>query len=158
MVAGVGTPVDLMPTAIHTSSLGETVEYTTIPPTSGNHFGTPAQCGIYDREVQDEQVVHNMEHGHVVISYNLTDPEEARRFLALAETLPSLGIWGIVRPYSKIDDGTVAMTAWGVRDEVQGVDEERIREFYETYIRNRFSEEAAARGPIPCTSSTHRGG
>ena len=68
----------------------------------------------------------------------------------LAEELPDLDMWGIVRPYSKIPEGTVAMTAWGVRDMVQGVDEVRIREFYEANFRNRNSPETARVGPIPC--------
>ena len=109
---------------------GETVSYGTVPPTSGTHWGAPAECGVYDREVADEQVVHNMEHGHVIISHNLLDqPEELARFEALMADLPDLGVWGIVRPYDKIEPGTVAMTAWGVIDTVQGVDEEADKGF-----------------------------
>ncbi len=148
---GVGTPVDL--TGAGHVPVGTFVSYSTTPPTSGPHWPSPAECGIYDAAVADEHVVHNMEHGHVIISYNLPDPEEAASMRALADSLSALETWGIVRPYSKIDQGTVAMTAWGVIDEVQGVDEDRIRTFYEAYARNRFSEESARVGSIPCTSS-----
>ena len=134
--------------------VGELVSYDTVPPTSGNHWGVPADCGVYDREVDDEQVVHNMEHGHVIISHNLLgQPEELARFEALVADLPDLGVWGIVRPYDRIEPGTVAMTAWGVIDTVQGVDEERIKTFYDAYMRNRFSSETARLGAIPCASS-----
>ena len=136
---------------------GQTVSYGTTPPTSGSHWGAPADCGVYDREVADEHVVHNMEHGHVIISYNLPDAADAERIEGLAEKLPDLGEWGIVRPYSKIDPGTVAMTAWRVIDTVKGVDKQRITSFYETYYRNRHSEETAAVGPIPCASAVQGG-
>ena len=96
--------------------------------------------------------MHNMEHGHVIISYNLPDSEDKRRLLELADDLRNLNAWGIVRPYSKIDQGTVAMTAWGVIDQVEGVDENRIKEFYDTYIHNRLSGEASRVRPVPCTS------
>ena len=148
MVEGVGTQVSIEGQTHVTA--GTSVSYRTAPPTSGNHWPTPSECGIHDIPVPDEQVVHNMEHGHVIISYNLPDPEDKARFLAIAEDLPSLDRWGIVRPYEGIDPGTVGVTAWGVLDTMEGVDEGRITEFYDTYIRNRFSDETAAAGPIPC--------
>lgn len=46
-----------------------TVNYKTIPPTSGNHYGSTTQTGIYDVPVQNEVQVHNLEHGHVVFQY-----------------------------------------------------------------------------------------
>ena len=152
-IEGVGSAVAHMPTANHLTDPGETVSYSTVPATSGNHWFTPSECGIYDEELSDERVVHNMEHGHVIISYNLPDDEEVSRMIQLAEELPSLNRLGIVRPYSKIDEGTVAVTAWGVIDQFQGVDEEGIRDFYDAYSGNRFSPEAARVGAIPCVSS-----
>ena len=130
-VVGVGTPVSIVGGS-HVP-VGETVSYTTTPPTSGPHWVTPARCGIYDEELEDEIIVHNLEHGNVVISYNITDPEEAERFREMADKLPGREVWGVVRPYSKLVPGTVAMTAWGIIDEMQGVDEERIRRFFDTY-------------------------
>ena len=152
----VGTPVPT--TGADHVPVGTVVTYSTTPPTSGSHWGAPADCGIYDEGLPDERVVHNMEHGHVIISYNLPNTGDAASLLQLATDLPNLENWGIVRPYSEIDPGTVAMTAWGVMDLVQGVDEESIRTFYQTYIRNRFSDETARVGPIRCTASTHTGG
>ena len=149
MVEGVGTSVPSIGAA-HIP-VGNFATYNTSPPTSGSHWAAPAECGIYDEELSDERVVHNMEHGHVVISYNLPDPMEAGRLLQLAGDLPDLESWGIVRPYSNIDSGTVAMTAWGVIDQIQGVDEQRIGKFYDTYIRNRLSDETARVGAIRCT-------
>ena len=57
-----------------------------------------------------------MEHGNVVISYNLPDTSDVQKLEALVEGLPAIEMWGVTRPYSKLDPGTVAMTAWGVLD------------------------------------------
>jgi hypothetical protein len=40
------------------------------PPTSGQHFGQWAPAGFYDDEIADGYLVHNMEHGYVVVYYN----------------------------------------------------------------------------------------
>ena len=150
IVEGVGTSARIEG-ADHVP-VGDFVTYQTVPPTSGNHWPAPSGCGIIDAQVPDETVVHNMEHGHVVISYNLPDPEAVAALVQVAEGLSDLDRWGIVRPYSKIAAGTVAVTAWGVLDTMEGVDAERITTFYDTYRRNRFSDETARVGPIACRS------
>ena len=151
---GVGTAVDLMQSVDH-RPVGEFISYSTTPPTSGPHWGTPewADCGIHQAQVPDERVVHNMEHGHVVISYNLPNEEDAALVVDVAGDLPDLESWGVVRPYDKIEEGTVGLTAWGVMDIVEGVDEDRIKRFYTEYARNRFSDETRQAGPIRCTSA-----
>ncbi|MBD2449999.1 DUF3105 domain-containing protein [Nostoc sp. FACHB-152] len=40
------------------------------PPTSGPHYPYPAAWGIYVYPPADEFLVHNLEHGGVIISYN----------------------------------------------------------------------------------------
>ena len=149
LVQSVGQSVPLTD-ARHVSD-GTQVSYSTTSPTSGSHWDRWMPCGSYDEEIPDERVVHNMEHGHVVISYNLSELAEAERMRQLASELPDLNEWGIVRPYAQIPDGTVAMTGWGIIDQVQGVDEDRIRRFYETYMNNQLSGETSQLGRgIPC--------
>ena len=128
---------------------GESIDYGTLPPASGPHWSRWADCGVHDEEVPDERVVHNMEHGHVIISYNL-DPELAAVIERMAGSLDDFDSFGVMRPYSKIGPGTVVMTAWGYMDIVKGVDHERIDAFYHEHRANRYSEETRAVGPIPC--------
>jgi hypothetical protein len=153
---GIGTPVDIMSSTDH-RDVGEFISYSTTPPTSGPHWGSPewADCGIHEAGVPDERIVHNMEHGHIIISYNLPNEDEVARMVEVAKGLPDLDSWGVVRPYSnsEMEEGTVAMTAWGVIETIEGVDEERILSFYTEYARNRFSEETAQFGAIRCTGS-----
>jgi hypothetical protein len=47
-----------------------TVKYKTNPPTSGDHYGNTANTGILSPAPPDENLVHNMEHGHVIFWYN----------------------------------------------------------------------------------------
>lgn len=46
------------------------VEYNSNPPTSGNHYGDWTRAGVYDKPVSDGHLVHSLEHGYVILSYN----------------------------------------------------------------------------------------
>ena len=48
------------------------VEYNSNPPTSGPHFAVWAKSGVYDRLLSDGYLIHSLEHGYVVISYDCT--------------------------------------------------------------------------------------
>src|SRR3989344_32229 len=41
--------------------------YISNPPTSGNHWASPVKAGVYDKQLPDEQLIHNMEHAYVWI-------------------------------------------------------------------------------------------
>ena len=136
-VEGVGQLLDLMPVGprglnAHVSQ-NQTVSYSTLPPTSGDHWGTPAICGFYEGGLPDESIVHNLEHGNIVVSYNLATPEEVDQLKEVVDDIGLSPIWGVTRFYDKLPVGTVAVAAWDVLDSMQGVDGERIDTFYQTY-------------------------
>jgi hypothetical protein len=62
----------------HTTSLNQRIKYDTNPPTSGRHYQEPAPDGAYGEAPQDEQLVHNLEHGRVIIWFKPSLPEEQR--------------------------------------------------------------------------------
>jgi hypothetical protein len=68
-----GQPIDEMP---HTHvAPPANVTYSHDPPTSGCHYslgsGTaPIAPGVYDKHVDPEYWVHNLEHGYIVVLYN----------------------------------------------------------------------------------------
>jgi hypothetical protein len=64
--------------ATHTTDLGTRVKYNTNPPTTGRHYEIPAEDGIYGQAPQDEQLVHNMEHGRVIIWVKPSLPAKQR--------------------------------------------------------------------------------
>ena len=53
----------------HVFNLKDKVRYKTFPPTSGKHYAVPAIFDQYDQPVKETQLVHNLEHGAVVIQY-----------------------------------------------------------------------------------------
>ena len=130
-VEGLGTQHPLL-TADHIPE-GSRATYNSVPPTSGEHWPTPAQCGFYEGGLDDERVVHNMEHGNIVVSYNLPLESDVA---ALRTALGNIGlnrVWGLARAYDQIPTGQVALSTWGVSDTFLGADEERINRFFEAY-------------------------
>ena len=141
-VSGVGIEVEIEGST-HVEE-GETISYTTSPPASGNHWPVPAPCGFYTDPIPDERAVHNMEHGNIVVSYNLPAEEDVS---ALRDAVNDIGlnrVWGVSRPYSGIEPGQIVLNTWGVMDSFSGVDKDRIGTFFETY--------SGVMGPerIPC--------
>ena len=136
-VEGVGVQQALMSTGpsglnVHIDN-DQTVEYSTSPATSGDHWATPISCGFYEDGLSDERIVHNLEHGNIVVSYNLASEEEVDRLRDALESIGKNAIWGVARSYDKIPSGTVALAAWGVLDTMQEVDKDRIKTFFDTY-------------------------
>ena len=136
-VEGVGVQQELMSTGAsglntHVDN-NQTVEYSTSPATSGDHWATPISCGFYEDGLSDERIVHNLEHGNIVVSYNLASEEEVDQLRDALESIGKNAIWGVARSYDKIPSGTVALAAWGVLDTMQEVDKDRIKTFFDTY-------------------------
>ena len=62
----------------HTTDLSQRVKYNTNPPTTGRHYEIPAQDGIYGEAPEDEQLVHNLEHGRVIVWVKPSLPSKQR--------------------------------------------------------------------------------
>jgi hypothetical protein len=95
--------------ATHTTSLDEHVKYKTNPPTTGRHYEIPAQDGIYGDPPQDEELVHGMEHGRVIIWVKPSLPEDQRADIRALVDDDSYQMFLVPRsnmPYA------VAATAW----------------------------------------------
>jgi hypothetical protein len=110
--------------------------YNSVPPTSGPHWPAPAPWGSYLTSLADEQLVHNLEHGGIVISHNTT-PDVVEKLGALRASYPrdrfgSVKI--VVRPYDLIPKGQVALTAWTWLDVLETYDETRIRSFITAHM------------------------
>ena len=126
--------------------VGEEVDYSSSPPTSGDHWppGAQASCGFYENALPDERIVHNLEHGNIVVSYNLDDPEAIQRLKDAVDDIGFARTWGLARPYDKMPKGQVAIAAWGVIDTMEGVNPDRIGAFFQAYSGTLGPEQ------IPC--------
>lgn len=112
--------------------------YNSNPPTSGPHYGTPARIGFYSRELPDERLVHNLEHGDVWISYQPDVPEAIREKLRAFLKDPKV----IITMRAK-NDRDIALVAWGRADTFDltdgALDIARISDFILRY-KNRGPE------------------
>ena len=136
-----GGAVETLPTRDHVPD-GQAVEYNTNPPTSGNHWAQAATWGIYDgRPPIDERLVHNLEHGGVIISYNpaKVDAATVEKLENLARDLRKSRVCLILTPRESIqDDKPIALTSWGFLATLDSYDEAAIRAFWRDHV---------ARGP-----------
>jgi hypothetical protein len=149
---GVGEPQPLMPTDSHRDNVR--IKYSTIPATSGDHWSTPTKCGFYDVELRDEIVVHNMEHGNVIITHNLINDSDKTKLHNIHDKLEGNSNWLVTRPDNRITEGHIVMTAWGVLEEFAKIDETGISRFFDTYQGNLFSRETSAIGyGLSCASA-----
>ena len=125
--------------ATHTDSR---VTYDVIPPVGGPHNATWLQCGIYDEEQQNENAVHDLEHGAVWLTY---DPAFAtdEQIEALRELARERGSYMLVSPYEGIGEA-MAASAWGAQLRFDDVDDPVLAEFIENYWRSPDSPEPNA--------------
>ena len=94
---------------------GATGDHPSSPPTSGGHYAAPAQPGFYDpgSGIEPERLVHNLEHGQIVIWYradveDLGFMEKQIEELVSQEPLATVGT-----PYDDIQDGyNIVLTSW----------------------------------------------
>ena len=126
---GLGEAVEIMPTRDHVAQ-GQTVAYSTTPPTSGDHWDSWADCGFYPDGLPDELIVHNLEHGNIVVSYNLASQSEIDQLRAALESIDLVEEWGVIRSYDKIPEGMVSVAAWGRRARMPGFDLEGLDSFF----------------------------
>lgn len=45
-------------------------QYNSNPPTSGPHLATWVKSGVYDKPQSEGELIHSLEHGYIIISYN----------------------------------------------------------------------------------------
>lgn len=105
--------------------------YSSNPPTSGSHWETPQDWGIYTNQQVQEQLVHNLEHGGIIIQYNDLSPAEIQ---TLTNIVQRDSHHMVLAPYPGLASGTkVAFTAWTHLQTCSGVDENVIRAFVNAF-------------------------
>ena len=115
---------------------GQSIAYASYPPTYGPHWA-PTTWGFHSEAVPDERVVHNLEHGGVIASYNNIPAEALASLQAILTTYPKDkygAVKLVIRPYEKIAPGTIVLTAWSWVDELPAYDDERVRAFLRAHL------------------------
>lgn len=109
----------------HIADGAEHKPYNSNPPTSGPHYTQPANLGVYDKELVDEQLVHNLEHGGIWISYKDIDEETKKQLEAIGKSNPGSVI---VTPRAA-NDSKVVLASWNRLEKMESYDEEKILGF-----------------------------
>lgn len=105
--------------------------YNSNPPTSGWHWPNPQDWGIYTNQQFQEQLVHNLEHGGIVIQYTNLPPGDVQR---LTDLVNRDNYHMILAPYPGLPQGVkVAYTAWTHLQTCDGVNENAIRAFINAF-------------------------
>jgi hypothetical protein len=119
------------------------IDHNSDPPTSGQHYDTPAPPGYYEVAPPDEQLVHSLEHGYVVAYFNCAvDPDvncesliaeiqEEIRGEAVSRFTRTQKIIFVPRPTM---DNLITYTSWGRLLEADEFDPDQMREYITLYL------------------------
>lgn len=99
------------------------------PPAGGEHANIWQNCGIYNEPIEVGNVLHSMEHGALWISYQPDLPTDE---VAALENIVRGQTYLLLSPFPE-QSSPIVLTAWGVKLEVDSVDDERIESFIERY-------------------------
>ncbi len=118
--------------------------YSSNPPTSGWHYGNPATKGVYKKELSDEQLIHNLEHGYIWISYR---PDASPEIIKQIESFYGFGKKIIVE-LRKENDKLVVLAAWNWLDKFDPVSDDSLNSEELKRIGD-FIDKYANQGPEP---------
>jgi hypothetical protein len=127
--------------------------YSSTPATSGPHWDSPNQWGVYSTPQREEQIIHNLEHGGIVIWYkpDALDDAEIDTLAQYVNRQTATGISGrykfILSPWDGPDFGhPIAVTAWRQLLYKDAVDTGMIDEFARAHY-GRAPEPGGGPGP-----------
>ncbi|MBI2049631.1 DUF3105 domain-containing protein [Candidatus Roizmanbacteria bacterium] len=135
--------------------VGTKVEYSSNPPTSGEHFEVWTKSGVYDKPTEDGHLVHSLEHGYVIISHNCEiqnkisnikdqkdgtksagiDNKNCKDFVEKLEGFVREDSWKMILIPRPSLDTDFALTAWGKIDKfnIQDASINRVNAFKEAF-------------------------
>ncbi len=99
--------------------------YNSNPPTSGPHYAQAANWGVYSNPLEDEQAVHNLEHGGIWISYKDIDEETK----TLLENIAKANRGSVIMSPRPNNDSKIAIASWTRLEKLESYDEAKILEF-----------------------------
>lgn len=135
--------------------IGTKVDYNSNPPTSGKHYGEWIRAGVYNTPKDDRNLVHSLEHGYIIMSYNCSvggkgGQGEASGSVEASSSGQTTGdcqklIDQLNLVYEKKGkhklimiprpnlDAKIALTAWTYLDKFDQFDEQRIINFIDAH-------------------------
>jgi hypothetical protein len=117
------------------------------PPTSGDHLATPLGAGVYDSEQDMRALVHNLEHGYVVILYKGIPADQVEQLTKFVEARDRSKL--ILAPYTALDSNGVALTAWQNLETMQRVNMDVVQAFVNDYMTPGATKSTAPEPNVP---------
>lgn len=111
------------------------------PPTSGDHLATPLPAGVYDNDQDMRAMVHNQEHGYVVIVYKGIPEDQVEQLRAFVEARDGSKL--ILAPWSGLESNGIALTAWQNLELLQRVNMDVVQAFVNDYMVPEASRSTA---------------
>jgi hypothetical protein len=102
------------------------------PPTSGDHLGSPLPPGVYDNDQDMRALVHNLEHGYVVILYKNLPQDQLEQLRQFAEARDGSKL--VLAPYSGLEQDGVALAAWRNLETMQRYNKDVVQAFVNDYM------------------------
>jgi Protein of unknown function (DUF3105) len=102
------------------------------PPTSGDHLATPLSAGVYDSEQDERAIVHNLEHGYVVIQYRGIPEDQVNQLREFVRERSGAKL--VLAPYSGLPRDGVALTAWRTLEYSQRANLDVVKAFVDDYM------------------------
>jgi len=102
------------------------------PPTSGDHLATPLPPGVYDSDQDMRALVHNQEHGYVVILYKGIPADQVDQLRQFVEARNGSKL--VLAPWSGLESNGVALTAWRNLETMQRVNMDVVQAFVNDYM------------------------
>jgi hypothetical protein len=111
--------------------------YSSVPGTSGTHWNTPHEWGVFTTPLPESQVIHNLEHGGIVIWYMPARVNEAT-VQALTgyvnQQITTSRFKVILSPWNGADfEHAIAVTAWSWLMYLDTPDIDQIRRFLDDH-------------------------
>lgn len=125
---------------------GEIVKYNSNPPTSGPHYPEWKKPDIYTEPQEDGYLIHSLEHGYVILSYNCdAKPKDGSKVdcdtlkKQLSDVFKEKGAWKLIVVPRPNLDVPIALTAWTYVDKMDKFDKNRIVAFIDA-LRDKGPE------------------
>jgi hypothetical protein len=106
--------------------------WNSVPPTSGDHLASPISGGVYDSEQDERAIVHNLEHGYVVIQYKGIPEDQVNQLREFVRDRSGSKL--VLAPWSGLERDGVALTAWRNLETLERVNLTVIRAFVDDYM------------------------
>ena len=125
---------------------GTKVNYNSNPPSSGDHFQSPAPLGFYQEEIPDGAAIHNLEHGYIWVAYRPDLPaDQIQKLKALffkPFSNPDFKPSKVIVTKRPTNPAPISIVSWRWTMNLDSYDGDKLMQFYLQHVSK--SPEAAA--------------